>query len=123
MVLEHFGSGMTLRALVPAAGTTCGDIILGVPQHPVPAKVVLEPGLGPVYPLVSGCWNIMTQPEDFLSELLGNRQKPLNLSLLPRLFPEDFVIIQEKQVPVYVIVFHCHTGEEQLPLLRLHLPL
>ena len=42
MVLEHLGSGMTLRALVPATGTTCGDIVLGVPQHPIPAEAVLS---------------------------------------------------------------------------------
>ena len=82
MILEHFGSGMTLRALVPAAGTTCGDIILGVPQHPITAEAVPKPSLGPVYPLVSGCWNIMAQPEDFLPELPGHHQQPL-LSLLP----------------------------------------
>ena len=80
MVLEHLGSGMTLRALVPAAGTTCGDIVLGVPQHPIPAQAVLKPGLGPVYPLVSNCR--MAQPDDLLPELPGNLQKPL-LSLFP----------------------------------------
>ena len=85
MVLEHLGSGMTLRALVPAAGTTCGDKVLGVSQHPVPAEAVLKPGLGPVYPLVSSCRNVMAQPEDFLPELPGNQQKPL-LSLLPNFF-------------------------------------
>ena len=82
MVLEHLGSCMTLRELVPAAGTTCGDIVLGVPQHPIPAQAVLKPGLGPVYPLVSGCRNVTAQPEDFLPELPGNHQKPL-LSLFP----------------------------------------
>ena len=72
MVLEHLGSGMTLRELVPAAGTAGGDTVLGVPKHPIPAEAVLKPGLGPVYPLVSGCRNIMAQPEDFLPELPGN---------------------------------------------------
>ena len=49
MVLKHFGPGMTLRALVPAAGTACG--VLSVLQHPVPAEAVLKPGRGPVYPV------------------------------------------------------------------------
>ena len=122
MVFEHLVSDMRLRELVPATGTICGDIVLGVPQHSIPAEAVHKIGFGPVYPLVSSCWNLMTQPEDFLPELPGNHQKPL-LSFLPQLFPEDFMIIQEKQVPVDVIVLHCRTGEEQLPLLRLHLPL
>ena len=82
MVLEHLGSGMTLRELVPAAGTICGDIVLGVPQHPIQAEAVLKPGLRPVYPLVSGCRNVMAQSKDFLPELPGNHQKPL-ISLLP----------------------------------------
>ena len=43
MVLEHLGSGMTLRELVPAAGTAGGDIVLSVPQHPIPAEAVLKP--------------------------------------------------------------------------------
>ena len=114
MVLEHLSSGMTLRDRM-------WDIVLGVPQHPVPAKAVLKPGLGPVYPLVSGSLNVVAQPEDFLPDIPGDHQKQL-LSLLPRLFPEDFVIIQEKQVPVDVIILHCRAGVEQLPLLRLHLP-
>ena len=63
MILEHFGPDMTLRALVRAAGTACGDVVLGVPQHPVPAEAVLKPGLGPVYPLVSRCLDRMAQPE------------------------------------------------------------
>ena len=80
MVLEHLGSGMTLRALVPATGTTCGDIVLGVPQHPIPAEAVLKPSFGPIYPLVSSCRDVMTQPEDFLPELPGDHKKPLSPS-------------------------------------------
>ena len=72
MVHEHFGPGMTLRALVHAAGTACGDVIPSVPQHPVPAEAVLKPGLGPVKPLVSRCREVMAQPEDFLLELPGD---------------------------------------------------
>ena len=75
-------------ALVPAAGTVGGDIVLGVLQHPVKEKTVLKPDLGPVYPLVPGCRNVMAQTEDFLPELPGDHQKPL-LSPFPRLFPED----------------------------------
>ena len=63
MVYMHFGPGMTLRALVPAAGTACGDVVLNVPRHPVSAEAVLKPGLGPVYPLVSRCLDVMAQPE------------------------------------------------------------
>ena len=81
--------------LVPAAGTAGGDIVIGVPQHPVPAKAVLKPGLGPIYPLVSSCRNVIAQTEDFLPELPGDHQKPLH-PLLPRFFPKDFVVIQEK---------------------------
>ena len=44
-------------------------------------------------------------------------------SLLPRLSPEDFVVIQEKQVPVDVKILYYRIGEEQLPLLRRLLPL
>ena len=87
MVFEHFGPCMTLRALVPAAVTTCEDVVLNVPQHPVPAEVVLQPGLGPVYPLVFRCWDVMTQPEDFLPELPGDHQKlgsPLSPDFLQR---------------------------------------
>ena len=62
LVHYHFGLGITLRALVPAAGTAYGDVVLSVPQHPVPAEAVFQPGLGPVYPLVSHCWDVMAQP-------------------------------------------------------------
>ena len=44
-------------------------------------------------------------------------------TLLPRLSPEDFVVIQEKQVPVDVKILYYRIGEEQLPLLRRPLPL
>ena len=70
MVLEHFGSSITLRGLVPAAGTACGDGVLSVPQQLVPAEAVLQPGFGL---LVSRCRDVMTQPEDFLSVYYRHR--------------------------------------------------
>ena len=70
MVLGHFGPGMTLRAHVRAAGTACGNEVLSVPQHLVPAEAVFQPGLGL---LVSRCRDVMTQPEDFLSVYYRHR--------------------------------------------------
>ena len=70
MVLEHFCPGMTLRALVRAAGTACGDVALSVLQHLVPAEAVFQPGLGL---LVSRCRDVMTLPEDFLSVYYRHR--------------------------------------------------
>ena len=58
MTLKHFGFGMTLRTLVPAAGTACGDLVLSVPQHPVQAEAILQSSLGPAYPLVSNSWDV-----------------------------------------------------------------
>ena len=74
MIVKHFGSGMTLRALIPSSGTTCGD---GVSQYQAPTEAVLKPGLGPVYLLVSRCWDVMAQPEDFMPELPGDHEEPL----------------------------------------------
>ena len=58
---KHFGSSMTLSALVPAAETACGDMVLCLPQHPVLAEAVLKPRHGPVYPNVFRCQDVTAQ--------------------------------------------------------------
>ena len=93
MVYMHFGPDMTLRAFVPAAGTACGDVFLGVPQHPIPAEAVLSLALVLSIPWCPAAGTSFHSLRIFLPELPGDHQKPL-LSLLPRLSPEDFVVIQ-----------------------------
>ena len=72
-----------------------------------------HPDAGRNNAFTSSCRDVMAQPEDFLPEdFPGDHQKPFPP---PRLSPEDFVVIQEKQVPVDVKILYYRIGEEQLP--------